>query len=35
MRTVGVGAKKKEDAAYLELQKEIEELKKEKPEVTE
>lgn len=29
MRTVGVGAKKKEDAAYLELQKEIEELKKE------
>lgn len=29
MRTVGVGAKKKEDAVYLELQKEIEELKKE------
>lgn len=29
MRTVGVGAKKKEDAAYLKLQKEIEELKKE------
>ena len=29
MRTVGVGAKKKEDAAYLEIQKEIEELKKE------
>ena len=29
MRTVGVGAKKKEDGAYLELQKEIEELKKE------
>ena len=29
MRTVGVGAKKKEDVAYLELQREIEELKKE------
>ena len=29
MRTVGVGANKKVDAAYAKLQKEIEELKKE------
>ena len=35
MRTVGVGAKKKVDAAYLELQKEIEELKKENKQLKE